>query len=173
MSIDRSRETVSWYRVPMVWLLIALPLSAVAGGFTTLWLAIRSNDGLVVDDYYRRGIEINRVLDRDHAAAERGISARLQLDDARRHMRIELNLPATQRPARLRVQWLHATRQGYDRRFTLVPDVHGAYRAPLTGLVPGHYYVQLAADDWRLLGSLRFPDQARVTIVPVVESHER
>lgn len=167
MSTDGSREAAPWYRVPMVWLLIALPLSAVAGGFTTLWLAIRSDDGLVVDDYYRRGIEINRVLDRDRAAAERGISAWLQLDETRRQMRIELNLPATQRPARLRVQWLHATRQGHDRRFTLTPDLDGAYRAPLRGLVPGHYYVQLAAGDWRLLGSLRFPDQALVEIVPV------
>lgn len=161
------RREPPWYRVPIVWLLIAVPLSAVAGGFTTLWLALRSNDGLVVDDYYRRGMEINRDLDRDRAAAVRGIKAHLQIDDARREMRIDLNLPARWRPRQLQVQLLHATRQGYDRRFTAAPGDDGAYRVPLTGLAPGHYYVQLAAGDWRLVGSLRFPDDARADIVPV------
>ena len=166
MSTER-REPASWYRVPMVWLLIALPLSAVAGGFTTLWLALRSDDGLVVDDYYRRGMEINRDLDRDRAAAARGIKAQLQLDDARRSLRIELSLPAAQQPAQLEVQLLHATRQGYDRRFAIARGVDGVYSAPLVGMAPGRYYVQLAAGDWRLLGSLRFPDESRFEIVPV------
>lgn len=156
-----------WYRVPIVWLLIAVPLSAVAGGFTTLWLALRSDDGLVVDDYYRRGMEINRDIDRDRAAAVRGVKARVQLDPARREARIELLLPAAQQPARLRVQWLHATRQGHDLSFTLARGADGMYRAPLAGLVPGHYYVQLAADDWRLLGSLKIPDDADVALAPV------
>jgi uncharacterized protein len=166
-------DPVPWYRVPMVWLLIALPLSAVVGGFITLWLALRSDDGLVVDDYYRRGIEINRDLDRDQAARARDITARLQLDDARREMRIDLNLPATQNPAQLQVQLQHATRQGYDLRFVAVRDADGAYLAPLTGLAQGHYYVQLAADDWRLLGSFRFPGESQVEIKPVAGSVAR
>jgi uncharacterized protein len=165
--VNADQRHERWYRVPIVWLLVALPLSAVAGGFTTLWLALRSDDGLVVDDYYRRGIEINRDLDRDRAAAVRGVKARLSLDPARHNARIELLLPAAQQPARLRVQWLHATRQGHDLRFTLARGADGAYRALLTALVPGHYYVQLAADDWRLLGSLRFPDDADITLSPV------
>lgn len=165
--MSSARREPPWYRVPIVWLLIAVPLSAVAGGFTTLWLALRSNDGLVVDDYYRRGMEINRDLDRDRAAAARGVKARVQLDDARREMRIDLNLPAPQRPQQLRVQLLHATRQGYDRRFMAAPGGDGAYRVPLTGLAPGHYYVQLAAGDWRLVGSLRFPNEAQADIVPL------
>lgn len=164
---------VAWYRVPFVWLLIALPLTAVVGGFTTLWLALRSDDGLVVDDYYRRGIEINRTLDRDHAAATRGVSAEIRLDDARREARITLTLPMPQRPARIQVQLLHATIKGHDRQVTTSPDANGDYRVSLRGLVPGHYYIELAADDWRLVGSLRFPDDARLRLVPVPDLPER
>ncbi len=164
---------VAWYRVPFVWLLIALPLTAVVGGFTTLWLALRSDDGLVVDDYYRRGIEINRTLDRDHAAATRGVSAEIRLDDARREARITLTLPMPQRPARIQVQLLHATTKGHDRQVTTSPDANGDYRVSLRGLVPGHYYIELAADDWRLVGSLRFPDDARLRVVPVPDLPER
>lgn len=159
--------SVSWYRVPAVWLLVALPLSAVIGGFITLWLAVRSDDGLVVDDYYRHGIEINRDLDRDRAAAARDIKARLQLDERRRQIHIDLNMPGARQPDQLLVQLLYATRKGYDRKFVAARGADGAYSAPLTGLVPGHYYVELAAGNWRLVGSFRFPDEARVEIVPV------
>ena len=158
-------ESVAWYRVPIVWLLIALPLVAVVGGFTTLWLAVRSDDGLVVDDYYRRGIEINRTLDRDRAAAARGITAEVRLDGERREARIALE--QAQHPARLQVQLLHATRKGYDRQLTADRHADGSYRVPLTGLVPGQYYVVLAAEDWRLVGSLRIPGDTRLHLVPV------
>ena len=165
--------SVAWYRVPFVWLLIALPLAAVLGGFTTLWLALRSDDGLVVDDYYRRGIEINRTLDRDRAAATRGVSAEIRLDDARREARISLTLPKPHLPALLQVQLLHATRQGHDRQVTTALDAKGDYRVSLLGLVPGHYYIELAADDWRLVGSLHFPDDAQLRVVPVAGLPER
>lgn len=158
-------ESVAWYRVPIVWLLIALPLVAVVGGFTTLWLAVRSDDGLVADDYYRRGIEINRTLDRDRAAVARGVAAEVQLDERRREAHITLE--RAQRPARLQVQLLHATRRGYDRQLSAGRRADGDYRVPLTGLVPGHYYIELAAEDWRLVGSLRVPGDVHLRLVPV------
>ena len=66
-----------WYREPFVWLVILFPASAVIGGMITISLAISSDDGLVVDDYYKRGLEINRTLERDKAAARHGIQATL------------------------------------------------------------------------------------------------
>ena len=69
-----------WYREPWVWLLIGLPATAVIGGFITLYLAIISNDGLVVDDYYKQGLEINRILARDKAAATHQLMATVTLD---------------------------------------------------------------------------------------------
>ena len=56
-------STRPWFREPWVWLLIALPASAVLGGMVTIWIAVDSDDGLVVDDYYKRGLEINKKLD--------------------------------------------------------------------------------------------------------------
>lgn len=150
--------TTPWHRVPMVWLLIAFPLLSVVGGFTTLWLAVQSNDGLVVDDYYRRGKEINLELRRDRAAAARGLRAVVLFDKERAQARIELAGSASPRPAQLTVQLLHATRQGYDRRMRLAPGADGAYLAPLHALAPGHYYVEISTEDWRLLGSVRLPE---------------
>jgi len=57
-----------WYREPWPWIIIAGPASAVVAGVALLWLAIDSNDGLVVDDYYKEGLAINQVIRRDQAA---------------------------------------------------------------------------------------------------------
>ena len=166
-------QPTSWYRVPLMWLVVALPLVAVVAGFTTLWLALKSDDGLVVDEYYRRGQEINLDLKRDRAAAARGLKARMQLDRARREVSIELNLAVKQLPAQLEVQLLHATRQGSDRRMSVARTPDGSYRTALLGLNPGRYDVQLAAEDWRLLGSLNVPSDASIEILPVVHSEPR
>lgn len=168
-----SANPMPWYRVPLVWLLIALPLAAVAGGFATLWLAVKSDDGLVVDDYYRRGQEINLDLKRDRAAAARGLTAQMRFDSARREARIELNLPVEQLPVQLHVQLRHATRSGHDRQMLLARAPDGSYRAGLLDLGFGRYHVQLAAEDWRLLGSLNVPGDASIEIFPVVRAGTR
>lgn len=165
------KASLPWFRLPVVWLLIAFPLLSVVAGFTLLAFAITSDDGVVVDDYYRRGKEINRELKRDQAAVTHGVSANLIFGEARDTVRIELRAPASTAPAQLHLQLLHATRQGYDRDLLLARAADGTYQAALLGLAPGHYYVQLAADDWRLLGSLRIPDDGVVRLHPQDSSH--
>ena len=64
-----------WWRFGHVWLVLAGPLVVIVAGFVTLWLAIRSPDPVVAEDYYRRGLNINRTLesgDRARLPAVRG-----------------------------------------------------------------------------------------------------
>ena len=51
-----------WYQNPFVWLIIGGPLLVVVASFITLYLAITHPDP-AIDDYYRKGIEINKTLD--------------------------------------------------------------------------------------------------------------
>lgn len=154
-----------WYREPMVWLVVAVPLTAVVLGAVLLWLAVRSDDGLVVDDYYRRGKEINLVLARDRSAAALELRAALQLDSARGELRLELRSRASRLPTTIELQLLHATRQGNDQRVLLTRGEKGGYRAHLPALAIGRYHVQLAAEDWRLLGSVRVPDEQAIELI--------
>jgi hypothetical protein len=162
----------AWYREPMVWLLIALPLSAVVGGFVTLGLAIVSDDGLVVDDYYRRGKEINRVLERDRAAQAHGLHGRATFDAERGVVRITLSArDARSLPAQIVLDLWHATRRGVDRQLRLVRQIDGVYAAPWSAdLAQGHWHVQLSADDWRLLGSVFVPGAAEIDVRPGASS---
>lgn len=156
-----------WHRVPFVWLLIALPLAAVIGSFTTLWLAIRSDDGLVEDDYYRRGKEINLVLARDQAAAGLGLSGRVEFDAARQFLVVRLDAREDMNlPPQVEFKLLHATRAGLDRVLILPRLRSATYETPLPELAPGRWNLQLAAQGWRLTGTLSVPGAGRATLTP-------
>ena len=157
----------AWYREPLVWLIITFPLTAVIAGFFTLYLAIISKDGLVVDDYYQKGKEINKSLARDHAAAQHGLRAGVHLDDAKQQAVVQLSAAKGQPlPDRLALRWLHATRAGFDRTQMLLRSADGRYRSAFPELAPGHWYVQIEAQDWRLQGSLRVPADTRLDLKP-------
>jgi uncharacterized protein len=157
----------AWYHEPLVWLIITFPLTAVIAGFFTLYLAIISKDGLVVDDYYQKGKEINKSLARDHAAAQHGLRAGVHLDAARQEVVVQLSAAKGQPlPDRFALRWLHATRAGFDRTQMLIRSPDGRYRSVIPELAPGHWYVQIEAQDWRLQGSLRVPADTRLDLKP-------
>ncbi len=158
-----------WYRVPMVWLLIFFPLAAVIGGVVTAVIAIRTDDGLVVDDYYRQGKEINRTLARDLAAAKLGFTARLELDQAASLARVKLrSTRGTALPGQLDLKLWHATRSGQDRAILLARTPGGDYQAGVPALTPGRWNLELSSGDWRLVGSLHAPANRGADLVPGV-----
>ena len=75
-SLSTSDQTSGpWWAYSLVWMVIAGPAVVVVASFITLWLAIRTPDPVVAEDYYRRGIEINKTLaarDRALAPAQQG-----------------------------------------------------------------------------------------------------
>ncbi|WP_233167450.1 FixH family protein [Xylophilus sp. ASV27] len=59
---DASSPCPPWYRFPLVWMVIGGPGIVVIASFVTLWLALGTPDPVVDQDYYRKGVEINRTL---------------------------------------------------------------------------------------------------------------
>jgi hypothetical protein len=161
-------ETKRWYAEPWVWLLIALPMSAVIGGMITIYLAVTTSDGLVVDDYYKRGKTINMDLARDAAAASHGLRARLDFDLTNRRILLSLDSSDNLHPAQVRFSLLHPTRPGNDQVIMLLPAGEGTYAGTLQELQDGNWYLQLEADDWRLSGALQTPRDSVVVLIPTV-----
>lgn len=149
--------TRPWYREPWVWLLIALPLSAVIGGIVTIYLAVSTSDGLVVDDYYERGKAINLDLARDRAAARHRLEAHFGIEARDNRIRLVLESSGYRPPAVLRFSLLHPTRAGLDQVVLLEQSASGDYQGAVAAPANGHWYVQLEADDWRLWGSMTVP----------------
>jgi hypothetical protein len=70
-----------WYREPWPWILMTGPAAVVVAGFVTAYLAVTHNDALVVDNYYKEGLAINRVLERDEAAQKAGYRAQVMFSE--------------------------------------------------------------------------------------------
>lgn len=164
MTAQVDADLTPWYRQPYVWLLIAFPAISVAAGLSTLVIAVRTFDGLVVDDYYKRGMLINQDLDRDRAARERGLGVAVELEPGAGQFRVLLTAaPGQHAPGSVQVSFLHRTRAGFDRVVTvpLSPDSPRnspfIYQAHAPELVRGHWHVLVEAADWRLLDTVVIP----------------
>ncbi len=146
-----------WYRQGWPWLLMLMPALAVVGGFITLWLALTSNNALVVDDYYREGKAINQTLARDRQASQLGLSALIErAGDGSGTIRLETSRGAMTPPAALRLRLVHPTDAQADRDVTTVIGPDGRY-AIAAGTLPtsGRWTVMLedAGNQWRLVGA--------------------
>jgi len=155
----------SWKKEPMVWMLIAIPGAAVVMGMVMLTLAIQTWSGLVVDDYYRHGKQINRVLARDRFAWELGLAATLELEAD--ELRVRFDPSVTVIPeGEIELSLVHATMPGLDQTLTLRRVEARVLQADLDLPGPGRWNLALQTADWRLTGSLRYPQQSEIRLTP-------
>ncbi len=143
----------NWYQYPWVWVIVSIPFSAVAFGILMFVMADISRDDLVVDDYYRDGMAINRQLDMDREAKSLDIHASLQ--QVREHLLAFRIDNATDSAVRLNLY--HVASREEDRSTVLVPEDPGGYTATdpaVTAILmsQGVWYVELIGADthWRL-----------------------
>jgi len=59
-----------WYREPWPWILMSGPAIVVVAGIWTFVIAATTTDTLVSEDYYRKGVNINREIACAHAQAD-------------------------------------------------------------------------------------------------------
>lgn len=158
MSDPASFHPLPWYRHRWPWLLMAGPFVVVIAGFITLWLALSSDDGLVAEDYYQRGLTIQQTLHRSERARTLGLVAYLRLTPEQISLRLQSNDPRFPLPVALRITLSHPTRAGLDRTL-LLHESDGEYRAKYRLPSAGHWLVQIEdeAGTWRLLGSVILP----------------
>ncbi len=158
-----------WYRHRWPWLLMLGPFVVIVAAAITLWLAVRSNDGLVADDYYKQGLAINQVTARDRRASELDLRGELSLDAARQLVRIALTLGKPgDMPEALLLKLSHPTRGGLDQQFRLLRDSSGGYSAGAVGDLAGRWYVILEdeARAWRLSATWEPAQQPALVLTP-------
>jgi hypothetical protein len=154
MSIPADRLTLQtrpWYREPWAWGIMAAPLTAIVMGVIMVTLASRSNDGLVADDYYKRGLAINQTLDRYERARVLGVEGALSFNAER--TRVRLSVPQA-RDEVLTLRFVHPTRAGLDQAVRLARTGGGLYEGAMTTPALGHWHLALEDDagTWRITG---------------------
>lgn len=142
------------WRNPMVWLMLALPASAVVAGISTVVIAVRAGGSDAIPDHVRRTAQIQTTeLGPDERAAARKLSLVLSAGDGTVSL-----LPVTgdaDRKQPLQLALRHPTRAAEDVVLTLAPTAAG-WEAAHTLDAAHDWNVQASDADgtWRVLARL-------------------
>jgi hypothetical protein len=154
MSDNEKLKEQPWFRNPMVWMVIFFPSLAVVAGMITIVIAVNTEDGLVVDDYYKKGLQINQVIYHDQMARDLGLSALVDTNSQSGEIRVsltarkEINLTEE-----ITFKLIHRTRSGLDQitvlsRIDNSADYRGYIKPPI---IEGRWTILISAEkEWRL-----------------------
>jgi hypothetical protein len=161
---------IPWYKQFWPWFLIAFPATAVIASIATILIATADPDGLVVSNYYKAGLAINRDFERQRRA-EAGLNARLELDPETGNVQVRLEGDATDGVldvAWVKLRLVHPTRAHRDRQVELYRDLSGALSGPLGFPGEGYWRVVVEPEDgsWRLTGRMTLPQRTEIRLLP-------
>lgn len=137
---------------------MAGPTLVIVASMVTLWLAITSSDGLVTEDYYKKGLAINQTLALNERAQTLDLEAGVSLKLDSISIRISSRQPGFTLPQHLRVTVSHPTRAGLDQS-QLLPLADGRYTGKFRLPATGHWVVLVEdeAKTWRMMGNVMLP----------------
>ncbi len=155
--MQTNEQSKPWHKYPLVWMMVLIPFTAVIMGVVMMWLALDTDDGLVADDYYKLGLEINRVIERDKKAAELGLSAIIEFDNSARILKIQFDKGLLESyPKILPLQLQHATRENSDISVVLDHGIGNQYIGHVNQTISeGIWYFEISGkdkvdSDWKL-----------------------
>lgn len=157
-----------WYREPMVWLVLGLPLVVVIASLATLAIALRSGGNDAVPAEVRRSAQIQiSNLRADQNAAQLGLSARMAIEADTGAVTLTLSSPAPGAGIVLRMS--HPVHAAEDMTIPLTPSGESLL-GRIERLDGSHdWLLQLGDDDrqWRLHGRLE-RGQTRTRLSPAL-----
>jgi len=153
-------DTLPWYKQFWPWFIMALPATVVVAGLSTWYIAEQGADHLVVQNYYKEGLSINLVLDKQKLARELELVAALEFQGDF----LKVSLTGNSDPAALGLKLWHPMDENFDMELKLARESRGQYRGRLPYPISQRWHWQLeplapkANQAWRLDGE--------ITIVP-------
>ncbi len=159
-------DTLPWYRQFWPWFIISIPALTIVAAMITITIAVKTDDGLVVDDYYKEGLAINEDKQLVKNAAALEISARLSLDE-NGMIRAQLPENVSSLPF-LMLTLIHPGDASKDLALPLANVGNALFTSkdPLTGTeVNWHVAITPPDTDWKLSGRWR-PDALKTVQIP-------
>ncbi|GGC70109.1 FixH family protein [Undibacterium terreum] len=163
---DRARP---WFKHPWLWFLLAPPIISVVAGSYMASVAYRSQDAMVVDDYYKEGKAINQDLRRDKAAVALHLNALMNYDAARGIVNGRMNPIKAIHGGNLTVKFIHPTQPSKDLAIATHVDEAGNFSLVLPMLDRALWQVTLEDQEhqWRLSGVWNWPQQQGMELDPL------
>ncbi len=153
-----------WYRQFWPWFIIALPASAVIAGLFTLSLALRYQDAVVVDDYYKEGLGINQQMDKLQQAA--ALDLQILARYTARNGQLQLQPMTGPAPDELLLTLTHPTLAAFDLQRKLPREADGSYRIELQNTGSGRWHIILEPNngEWRLSDRITLSQDTQVLL---------
>jgi hypothetical protein len=150
------------------------PFVVILAGIYTAWLAVSSSDGLVTDDYYRKGLKVDQTIARSDRAKALGLVAAVRVTADTLSLRLAASDKAFVPPDRLVMMVSHPTRAGLDQTQDMTRE-GGGYTAKFRLPASGHWLLSIEdeAKTWRLLGKVVLPAAGEVVIGAPAEDAKR
>jgi len=148
-SLNDDLDVEPWYKQFWPWFIMALPASAVIAGITTVVIAYKNADSLVVDDYYKEGKAINLRIARIKEAENRGYTATLErLKGNFVYLKFASAKPISEQ---LTLDWVHPTHSERDFTMILNRQADDSYQGQAGQATDGRWYLRLSVgDEWLL-----------------------
>lgn len=145
-------QTKAWYKQFWPWFLIALPGSVVVASIATIIIASHKPDSIVIDDYYKAGLAINRDLSREQLAARLDIGSTLQINRDNNSIRIIIDASEHTRPKTLHLKLMHPTLPDKDQFIILEQTDSNTYNGKTNTISNGSWNVLLepGTPSWRI-----------------------
>jgi hypothetical protein len=156
-------DSKPWFRQFWPWFLIILPATVVVASLFTMYIAYYGADDLVVDEYYKNGLAINRQLEKKQLSTALGISASLNFSDT--HVTARVAGPVNAKTLDLLLS--HPLESDRDFSVQLTRIAPGLYQALLPSSVAPRWHWTLSpdqADGWRLDGKIDQHDIGNVAL---------
>ena len=157
-----SQIPLPWYRQFWPWFLMALPASAVVAGITTVIIATSNRDNLVIDNYYKEGLAINRTLTQQQLASTMNLRATVTLMNESGKLQLQLSGSQPVENPVLKLTIAHATLAERDQVVFLNRVNTNQYTGTVKNLSSGkwHFVLEPATEEWRIEADVSLPKQS-------------
>ena len=129
-------------------------------------LAILTDDGLVIDNYYQDGKHINQALARDEAARDWQTQVHLVFDLETRVLSADLSSNDMAQVDTLACPLMYPTRSDFDQQLTLHRGPDGCLHGDLVRLTEARWVVQVGTQHRRLVGRINLTQTATLDLPP-------
>lgn len=153
-------ETLPWHKQFWPWFIIFFPALAVVAGIATIIIAVKTDDGLVEENYYKAGLAINKTIEDEANAKAMGLSAHIKIVPESHQLHLKLTGIKKVEPKRLILNLIHPTIKNRDISVPLQLGNNAEYSGFLTTLPEdGRWYVTLVPESkqWRISSEIHFP----------------
>jgi len=162
------QELLPWYRQFWPWFIISLPMSVVIAGIATVIIAVKNDDSLVVDNYYKAGLAINQVLTQQDVARQLGITAMVSYSADTHELNVQIPPNLSLKDNALRIRLVHSTQADKDKILLLNRNQQDYFTILVGDIQDGWWnlFIEPIDGQWQISQRILFPMQGKQQIRP-------